>query len=338
MPSLARNTAAAATWIAALAGARLLAGCGGGGVARGAGSTAVDADDRAVVLSAAPDAASVRRLFIPDPGRSALLAGATATPTAGAAVPGAVLATPGPVGNNVQLDPARDELYVLAGRTVNVYAGAGALAAGATPVRSFALPPSLRTPRTLYLDTAADVLYVGGDTLAGLGEILAWNYAHTVRGTPATPARALFVDDGLAFFTIDPVRHRLYVANATTGVQVFADVDTAAGMLHPTATIAVLGTGLAIDPARDRLYVADMFAGLILVDQASAPTPVITSTVSIDDARYVAYDAAHDRVHVSALGELYTLDHAAMLTSSTAIAAPALARDSTASFGTVAVR
>jgi DNA-binding beta-propeller fold protein YncE len=334
-----RITSAAAGWIVALAGVLLLAGCGGGGTeVRNGDSTAVDADNRAVVLSAARDAASAQRLFIPDPGRSALLALQTSAPAAGSTVSGAVLATPGAIGNNVQVDAARDEVYVLAGRTVSVYAGAGTLAAGATPVRSFALPPSLRTPRTLYLDTANDVLYVGGDTLAGLGEILAWNYAHTVRGTPSTPARALFVDDGVAFFTIDSVRRRLYVANATSGVQVFADVDGAAGMLRPTATIPVLGTGLAVDPARDRLYVADMFAGLILVDQASTATPVITSTVSIDDARYVAYDAAHDRLYVSALGQLYTLDNAGALTPATTLPAPALAHGATASFGTVGLR
>ncbi|MEP6505204.1 MAG: hypothetical protein ABJD97_17830, partial [Betaproteobacteria bacterium] len=251
MPFHARTLPPAAAAMASLVAACALVGCGGGTELRSDQATAVDASNRPVAQSATRDVASVQRLFIPDPGRTALLALPTAPPAAGTTVSGTALATPGAIGNNVQVDTARDELYALAGRTVNVYANASTLAADAQPVRSFALPPSLRTPRTLYLDTANDVLYVGGDTLAGLGEILAWNYAHTVRGTPATPARALFVDDGVAFFTIDTLRRRLYVANATTGVQVFANVDTAAGLLHPLATIAVLGTGLAVDPARD---------------------------------------------------------------------------------------
>ncbi len=340
MPLHARITSAAATALSALAAALALAACGGGG---GAGTSsdqaaAIDTDGRPVAQSAARATATTQRLFIPDPGRNALMALATATPAAGSTLTGAALATLGAVGNNVQVDAARDELYVLAGRAVNVYAGAATLAANAAPVRSFVLPASLRTPRTLYLDTANDVLYVGGDTLAGLGEILAWNYAHTVRGMPATPARALFVDGGVAFFTVDAQRRRLYVANAASGVQVIADVDTAAGMLRPLATIPVLGTGLAVDAAHDRLYVADMFAGLILVDQASTAAPVVASTISIDDARYVAYDAAHDRLYVSASNELYTLDDAATLTPTAALPAPSVAGGATASFGTVAVQ
>jgi DNA-binding beta-propeller fold protein YncE len=338
MPPHARITSAAAAAMVSMAGALLLVACGGGADVRSEPSATVDASGRAVVQSAARETAAAQRLFIPDPGRATLLVSSTLTPAAGSTLAASALATGGAIGNNVQVDTARDELYTLAGRTVNVYAGAATLPADAVPVRSFALPPSLRTPRTLYLDAADDVLYVGGDTLAGLGEILAWNFAHTVRGTPATPARALFVDDGVAFFTIDPLRRRLYVANATSGVQVFANVDTASGMLHPLATIPVLGTGLAVDPARDRLYVADMFAGLILVDQASTAAPVVTSTLSIDDARFVAYDASHDRLYVSALGELYTLDNAGALTPATPLPAPAVARGATASFGTVGLR
>jgi len=322
----------------ALAAAWSLAACGGGTETRGDRASTVDANDRAVVQSTARDASVVQHLFAPDPGRAALFAATSAAPSAGSTVTGTTLTTSGVTGNNVQLDVARDELYTLAGRTINVYANAATLAAGATPVRSFALPASLRTPRTLFLDVAADVLYVGGDTLAGMGEIVAWSYAHTVRGAPATPARALFVDGGLAFFTLDLQRRLLYVANDATGVQVFASVDTAAGLLHPVASIAVLGTGLAVDAVHDRLFVADMFAGLILVDQASTAAPVVSGTLSIDDARYVAFDAAHDRVHVSALAELYTFDHASALSPATAVPAAAVSGGATTQFGAVAVR
>lgn len=306
-----------------------LAGCGGG---------EQTSADRAAVQSATRDDAAVQHLFLPDPGHAALLALASATPAAGATVAGTTLATSGPTGNNVQIDAARDELYVLAGRSVNVYASAATLSAGAAPARSFALPASLRTPRTLFLDAASDVLYVGGDTLAGMGEILAWDFAHTVRGTPATPARALVVDGGLAFFTLDLQRRLLYVASDTSGVQVFADVDTASGLLRPSSSIALLGTGLALDAARDRLYVADMFAGLLLVDQASTGNSVVSGTLGIDDARYVAFDAAHDRVHVSAPDQLYTLEHASALTSGTTLPAAAISGGATTGFGTAAVR
>src|SRR5205085_8764632 len=124
---------------------------------------------------------------------------------------------------------------------------------------------------------------------------------------------------GVAFFTLDVLRRRFYVADAGGAVRAYADVDAARRQLVPIATYPVLGSGLAIDAVHDRLYVADLFAGLILVDHASAPAAAVSATFSIADARHVAFDALHDRAIVSAQRELYVFEHASALGAASAV-------------------
>ena len=310
-----------------------LAGCGGGTAPEDAGAAG---GGRAGALSVSSSAEA--RLFVPDLGHGGIVALSSAEPAGGATLPAPSAHLDATPGFDVQLDPARDELYAIAGRYVVVYADAGALAAGALPARSFPLPDTLTAPHALFLDVARDTLYVGGGTAHGGGEIVAYPFAHTLRGAPATPARALMIDHGVSFFTIDPSRGRLYVINADPGVHVFGDVDGASGALAPVATLPVTGTGLAIDPLRDRLYVADAFAGLLVVDHAGGPAPVVAATLPLDDARYVSVDAADDRAWVTTAGTLYTLDHASALDAASTLPAPAVAAGDGASFGAPAWR
>ncbi len=336
-PRLNPSVAAAASACVALA---ILAGCGGesdtSSTATGTATIAAADDTRDTAVPA--PAAVPARLFVPDLAQDGIAALATLAPTASEGLPAVTLKANAALGANVQVDAARDELYAIVGHVVAVYAGASTLKADATPVRSFPLPSTLTAPHALYLDVARDELYVGGDTAHGNGQIVAYPFAHTLRGTPATPARALFVDHGVAFFTIDPLRERLYVVNADAGVHVFADADSASGALVAAATIPVLGTGLAVDAAHDRLYVADLFAGLILVDHASGPVPVVSATVGIDDARFVSIDTVADRAYVSAQGSLYVLGHASALTSTSGAGLPVSARTAGALLGAVATR
>ncbi len=317
----------------------LLAGCGGDSSPAAPASATASSDGTrdATALSAAADGSGAR-LFIPDLAHRGLATLAVPEPDAGEVLPASTLKATAALGANVLVDAARDELYAIVGRMIVVYTGAATLKSDATPARSFALPATLTAPHALWLDVARDELYVGGDTAHGNGEIVTYPFAHTLRGTPATPSRALFVDHGVSFFTLDPVRDRLYVVNADAGVHVFADASTASGPLAAATTIPVLGSGLAVDPAHDRLYVADLFAGLILVDQASAPSPVVAATISIDDARFVSVDSATDRAWVSAGGALYTFDHASALTCATVVGLPATARLAGTTFGAVATR
>jgi hypothetical protein len=333
--------AAAAACLALLC-AGVLSACGGAADASATG-TATDStstrDAGALSATSSSDGAapaSAARLFVPDLAHPAI--SALPVPDPGAALAGVTLRTRGPNGNNVQVDAARDELYAIAGRCITVVAGASTATSASVPARSFPLPASMRRARTLFLDAANDVLYVGGDGADGAGEIVAWSGAHLLQGAATSPTRVMLIDGGVAFFTIDVLRERLYVVNALSGVQVFASVDTASGALLPVSTIAVVGTGLAIDSARDRLYVADAFAGLMLVDQASTGAPVITAALAIDDARFVAVDPAADRAYVSAGGALYVIDNASALTSATTLAAPSRARAANASLGAVATR
>ena len=256
---------------------------------------------------------------------------------------GSAFASPGPqrlsgAGNNVQLDPTRDELYAIRGRKVVVRAASEMLDPSAPPLRSFALSALLTTPRTLWFDTANDVLYVGGDAIGGGGAIVAYSFAHTIKGMAMIPARTMFVEGGVAFFTVDPLRRRLYVADTGGAVRAYAGIDSASGPLTPAMTYPLLGSGLAIDATHDRLYVADEFSGLMLVDHASAPAAAVSATLSIADARQVAFDAKHDRAIVSASADLYVLDHASTLGATSALPAPATAALADTLLGGVVLR
>lgn len=312
MRAFTRFKAAAAVAAAAV----LAAACGGG-------TADASADGQARGLAVAPSAAQLH-LFAPDLENAAVAGFAPRAPGAGEMLAPRVIALQPGIGNNVQLDRARDQLYAISGRHVVVFGDAASLAAGARPVRRFPLPATLRTPRTLYLDRMNDVLYVGGDA-AGGGAIVAYAAAHTVSGISAKPARTLFVEGGVAFFTLDVLRRRFYVADAGGAVRAYADLDAARGQLVPVATYPVLGSGLAVDAVHDRLYVADLFAGLILVDHASAPAAAVSATLSIPDARQVAFDAQQDRAIVSAGHEFYVLEHASALGPASALPAPATA-------------
>jgi len=310
----------------ALAATVLAAACGGG-------STDGAPDGRVRAAGAAPPAQPLQ-LFAPDLENAALTTFTAHAAGEGEALQPRTLALLPGAGDNVQLDRVRGELYAIAGRQVVVYAGASALGTGALPARRFPLPPVLRRPRALYLDRANDVLYVGGDS-AGGGVIVAYPAAHTARGITARPARTLYLEGGVVSFTIDPLRRRLYVADAAGAVRAYAGVDTARGLLAAANTYPVLGSGLAVDSAHDRLYVADLFAGLILIDRASAPAAVVSATLSIADARHVAFDALHDRAIVSAQRELYVFEHASTLGAASAVPAPATLPSRGAALGAV---
>jgi len=317
----------------------MLASCGGGTDPQSGAvlPAQTSTGGRASALGTA-HAGTVGHLFVPDLAHGSVLAVPTLEPDSGMVLPGDSISTRAGVGNNVQIDLGRDELYVIGGHDVNVYANASTLATGATPTRSFPLPSTLKTPRTLFLDTSNDVLYVGGASASGEGLIMAYSAAHTLKGISAVPARAMTLAGGVSFFTLDVLRQKLYVVNSAAGVHVFANADNASGRLVATATIPVLGSGLAVDSARDRLYVCDIFAGLILVDQASTAAPVVTATLSLDDARHVAVDAASDRLYVSAASNLYVIDNASELTPATTLGAPSFARAAGAAFGALALR
>lgn len=313
MRAITRFKAAAAVAVMAL-----LAACGGG-----AADSPADAHARALAATGEMPAAQLH-LFAPDLENATIAGFAPRAPGAGEMLAPRSLAVQPGIGNNVQLDRARDQLYAISGRHVVVYGDAASLAPGALPLRRFPLPAALRTPRTLYLDRTNDVLYVGGDAAAG-GAIAAYLSAHTVTGIAAKPARMLFVDGGVAFFTVDVLRRRLYVADDAGAVRAYAGIDAARGLLAPVNSYPVLGSGLAVDAVHDRLYVADLFAGLILVDHASAPAAVVSATLSIPDARQVAFDAQQDRAIVSAEHEFYVFEHASALGAASALPAPATA-------------
>src|SRR3954465_1658130 len=139
----------------ALAASALLAGCGGG-------SAEASADARTRTAAGGDRSSETLQLFAPDLENAAITSFATRVPQDGDDLAPRTLALLPGVGNNVQLDRVRGELYAIAGRQVVVYGGASALAPGALPTRRFPLPSMLRKPRALYLDRANDVLYVGG--------------------------------------------------------------------------------------------------------------------------------------------------------------------------------
>jgi len=217
----------------------------------------------------------------------------------------------------VQVDAGRAERYALHGRQVVVQRASDAASAPAGC--SVPLPEVLRVARVLRLDTVNDLLFAGGDAAGGGGVIVAWSLQHTADGTRVVPARAMFVDGRISSFAVDPLRKRLVVADTEGAVRAYEGADSASGLIAPVATYPLLGSGVAIDAARDRLYVADLFAGLLIVDHASARGAGVSATLSLEGARRVAFDARGDRAVVATGDGTYVFDHASGLTSASAI-------------------
>jgi len=251
-------------------------------------------------------------LFAVDIAHSAIGAFPTLNPAAGSSVSGHVISGVNHLGHGLAYDAARDELYAIAADRIVVFAHASTAGAGATPSRSITPPAGFVWMSSLYLDRTNDRLYVGGGRTYD-GQIVVFAHASTASGA-VVPERTMTINEGVNYFAIDPVKSMLYVVNSVVGVHVYANSDTATGLLQQTRGINVSGgNGVAVDPLRDRVYVSDVFHGVHLITQASTASPTIAGTMVLANAQFVTLDAANDRLYVGAYDKAYIFNQASLL-------------------------
>ena len=129
----------------------------------------------------------------------------------------------------------------------------------------------LNVPAYIFLDTAADRLYVAN---SGDLSILIFDNISTKTGNVAPERQIIGANTTFIAPTdvsLDKGRDLLYVAD-DTDVQVFASASTATGNIAPTRTYTTSASTISaifIDGANDRLYVADPAGTIDVYDSIS---------------------------------------------------------------------
>jgi len=284
----------------------LLIACGGGG--GGAGTP-----------SAIPPATG-SVLFVSGGSANAVLSYNNASGVSGGVAPNRTLsgaATSLNAPRGIAVDLARNQLYIAnsAGNSILIYAGARAANGDSAPTRVISGgATTLSAPSRLYLDIAADRLYVAN---TGANSILVFDNASTRNGA-AVPSRSiagaatlLTAPSGAA---VDPTRNLLYVANGDGRVLVYANAAAANGAPAPVrilSNVQLNGAGaLYVDPVGDLLYVSNANANTILIfDSAStangagAPQRTLFGPGSmLNQPRDLFVDLATDRLYVANTG------------------------------------
>ncbi|MFN8611062.1 MAG: hypothetical protein U0931_26200 [Vulcanimicrobiota bacterium] len=172
---------------------------------------------------------------------------------------------------SVQLDSARDQLYVANGgsNSVVVFGGAGTIDGATAPLRTLSGSSTKITAiSAIWLDSANDRLWVA-DPVAGA--LLVFNGASTLNGN-VPPNRYI---NGSNTKLVSPqsllfINKQLFVG-CTSSIVRFDDSDSIDGNTAPTALIQGTSTGLsrpqqmALRPDKDELYVADAGAAAVFV-------------------------------------------------------------------------
>ena len=194
----------------------------------------------------------------PDPGAGGGGGTHTPTPTPTPVPTPTPTPTPAPTGKlYVSNDTANAILRFDNAFTANGAAAPAAVVTGAST--------KLSTPQYVFLDAAADQLYVAN---AGVSSsILVFSNASTMSGNVA-PSREITATllGGPSDVALDKTRDLLYVVDGTN-ILGFANGTTATGFLTPTQLIALTFPPQAIfvDATNNRMYIADPVGNKIVV-------------------------------------------------------------------------
>ncbi|UOD28960.1 hypothetical protein INH39_26540 [Massilia violaceinigra] len=318
----------------------LLTACGGGGSggsgAQGGGTAPAPVNPAPVTpppvtsTPGIPVAQGGNVLFVGDTNNQVLAAFDTLAPVAANTVLSAkVLKVDSYYGYGMQLDGARNLLYIMAGdkagAQIGVFTDARNLSGSVRPQRFIA--PAIGVEyvvQSLFLDKANDRLYVGYQEMAmSVRGFMVLEHASTLSGTVA-PSRRFHGTMDTMHFAIDTKRGLLYSKNQRGGglpVQVHANIDKASGELPIAGRFNINGniSGLAIDEERDRLYVGANGAGVSVFVDVSKPDPAsrikFTAVPGIGNAAdtVLAFDSIHDRLYAGVGSTAYVLEQASKL-------------------------
>lgn len=316
---------------AALFGVWILfaAGCGGGGGAEDAvaappatqdgtaASPAAGQDGNATPPAGSQGASAKKwQLFVVDRTHQTLALFADVRLAAGSLVSPEATLPVERLSGPLAYDASRDILYAGArpaaggAPEILVFANASTLGPAASPTRRIGLGNGLLAPAALQVDAAADALYVGGSRQPFGGTVQVFEGASRVSGTVA-PTRMMTTDQPIDRMVIDSARAVMYAFGFNSPLRRWKGMNTANP--QPDGVIATDNStdrGLALDATRDRLYVTKS-AGVLVVNAASTASAsggAIAIQSRLGLAGPAAYDAAHDRLYLSGLDQVFIVE------------------------------
>lgn len=326
------RAASAAVAACALAALAACGGGGGGSSDNGTGSgssggTGGSSGGTGGVSGGSGGSSSPYVLFATDLAGD-LAAFTTLSPAAGTTVTGHLVETLPDTGNALAYDAGHDELYVPSNTvvpgisqtsTLEVFAHASSMTAGAAPSRRVVLPDVFGVD-AIVLDTLHDRLWVSGADTNSQGTIAVYDHASSMTGS-ATASRMLHV--GGTSFALDAGRDILYVP-AEGGLAVFANASTLNGGVSVDHGIGgrAWNGDLALDASRDTLYSIDTDTATLYVTRGvstlatATSTSIIPTTITLPAGAQlysVAVDAAHDRLYVGGQNAAYVIDNVSTL-------------------------
>lgn len=312
-----------------------LAACGGGG---NSASTATAVTTPTTVPTTTPtttptSARPGNLIFVGDNRNFVMGAVDTLTPK-----PGTLAAKVFRTGATDWLDAAfdgtRDELYVSAWSSIDVYESASKLDGTISPSRKIipkigqiADPNLIGGIQRIVLDKANDRLYVSF-TSTGPKGIAVFDQVSKLNGAVAA-SRVITGPFDTNSFAIDLKRNLLYSCwshGSPCDVLVFENINTAQGELKVArrSRIFTFVKGFAMDSDRDRLYMGSETGTVLILDGASASTGDARVTTVALPSRYsnsaITFDPANDRLYAGFSEQVFVLDKPSLLNGTNAAA------------------
>ena len=183
--------------------------------------------------------------------------------------------------------------------------------------------------RTIY-DREHDVLYVHAYLYPQGSRLLAFANASKLNGTVA-PTRVLTFTGDVHDIAIDFGRSIGYVST-DKGIEVIANIQSAQGAFVPARSFTLQSSThprtLSLDASRDRLYVTDTYDDYFIHAISSASsrsgTGVPTAKASFPWVHDITVDGTNDRLYVGAYDQIYILNGASRLPTSSSLPAGTL--------------
>ena len=229
-------------------------------------------------------------------------------------------------------------LYVAGNALGSVYSWnnastvSGSTAPNRTVSPSFYTKLDVQSPFGLFVDTAANQLYIVNNSVFVTG-LLIFNNASTVSGSTTFPSRTLTgpFDALIRTAAVDTTRNMLYVTDGNI-VFIWANASSVNGTPKPTAMLSGSKTGLqfafgaSVDIASDELYIADLGSKAIRVwsnasrlTGAIAPTRVLAgSNTQLVTPYFAAVDTKRNILYVGNGTSILVWDNASNVSGNVA--------------------
>jgi len=304
-------------------GACFVAGCGGGSVGIGGGSTPTTITGI---------------IYIANTGANSILSFNSASTVNGDTAPsrtvaGAATTIASPF--HIFLDRTNNRLYIAnaTNNSVLIYDSASSINGNTAPSRTLVgAATNLNEPGGIFVDTSNNVLYVGN--IAG-NSITIYNNASVVNGNTAPTREITFLNHTPFGIGVDVTRNVLYCSlSGTDTIGVWDNALQVNGSVPPTRTIFGLNTllsapdGIFVDSTNDRIYVVNPGNNnMIVYDNAAAVTGnappnrvLVGANTLLGNPVDVTLDTTNNRLLITNQGDnsILIFDNAATVDGNTA--------------------